>query len=171
MKSKFLAENRGLLQLCAGAARFGGLLGLGTAGALAALAVALPMSGATGTDAGTSMRAELLTKLPTIAFYGFAALVLAEFISFLLAEEAEPKWILRHGDKIICLYILYFFAVSIQVALKTRAAEVVPGADFPRVLRSVFLIASTAVHALIWLGIGLALRKVVPIIRESKTLV
>jgi len=171
MKSRFLTENRGLLRLCAGAARFCGLFGLGAVGVLVALLVVLTMSGAPVTGAAGPWRVELLTKLPLIAFYSFVALVFAEFISFLLASEGEPKWLLRHGDKIICVYVLYFVGVSIQVALQTRAGQDVSGVGFSHVFRWVFVGASVALHALIWLGIALVLRKVVSIVRESKTLV
>jgi len=171
MKSRFLTENRALLRLCAGAARFCGLFGLGATGVLVALLLVLTMSGAPGIGAAGIWHVELLTKLPLIAFYSFVALVLAEFISFLLAGEGEPKWILRHGDKIIYAYVVYFIVVSIQVALQTRAAAEVPGVSFSHVLRWVFVGASVALHALIWLGIALVLRKLVPMIKESKTLV
>jgi len=171
MKSRFLTENRGLLRLCGGAARFCGLFGLGAVGVLVALLLFLTMSGAPGTVSAGNWHVELLTKLPLIAFYSFVALVFAEFISFLLAGEGEPKWLLRHGDKIIYVYVLYFIVVSIQVALQTRAGAEVPGVGSSHVFRWVFVGASVALHALIWLGIALALRKVVSIVRESKTLV
>ncbi|MBN2130323.1 MAG: hypothetical protein JW741_12545 [Sedimentisphaerales bacterium] len=171
MESRFLTENRTLLRLCAGAARFCGLSGLGAIGVLVALLLVLTLSAGPGIGAAGPWRVDLLTKLPLIAFCSFVALVFAEFISFLLADEGEPKWLLRHGDKIIYAYVLYFIVVSIQVALQTPAAAEVPGVGLSRVFRWVFVGASVALHALIWLGIALVLRKVVSIVRESKTLV
>jgi hypothetical protein len=172
MKSRFLAENRWLLKLCSDAARFVGLLALLGTGVLVALIVVLgPMTGSTGAGALEKSRDQLLTTAPTLAFYGFLALVFAEFISYLLADGGEPKWILRHGNKIIYAYILYFVVMTVYVAQRTPGTEELRGIDIHHVLNLSLLIASTGVKVLIWIGIGIVLQKVVPIIRESKTLV
>ena len=171
MKSRFLAENRWLLKLCSEAARFVGLLALLGTGVLIAMLVVGQMSGAMDSNVLEKSRDQLLTMAPTIAFYGFLALVFAEFISYLLASEGEPKWILRHGNKVIYAYILYFVVGTIYVALRTPNPEELRGIDSHGALNLLLLIASTGVKVLIWIGIALVLQKVVPIIRESKTLV
>ena len=116
-------------------------------------------------------RHQLLTTLPTIAFYGFFALIFAEFISYLLAGEGEPKWILRRGSTIIYAYVLYSLAATIYVTLETPNTAGLERIDFRHVFSLSLLIVSTAVKTLIWIGVGILLHKVVPIIRESKTLV
>lgn len=171
MKSRFLTENRWLLKLCSEAARFVGLLALLGTGVLMAMLVVGQMSGAMDSNVLEKSRDQLLTMAPTIAFYGFLALAFAELISYLLASEGEPKWILRHGNKVIYAYILYFIVGTIYVALRTPNTEELRGIDFHGVLNLLLLIASTGVKVLIWIGIALVLQKVVPIIRESKTLV
>jgi hypothetical protein len=170
MKSRFLAENRWLLTLCAGAARFVGLLALSAPVVLIALFAVAWVSGAMG-RMPKSAYGQILCTLPMIAFYGFLALVFSEFISYLLAEEGEPKWILRHGSKVIYAYIPYSIAMTIYMVHRTANAGALRATEFYSVMNLSLLIVSTAVRLLIWVGIALVLQKVVPIIRESKTLV
>ena len=171
MKSRFLAENRWLLKLCSEAARFVGLLALLVPAVLFAVFAVGEMSGAMGPNVLAKSLDQFLTTALGIAFYGFLALAFSEFIAYLLAGEGEPKWILRHGNKVIYAYILYTIVMTIYVALQTPNTEALRGIGSHRVLNLSLLIASTGVKALIWIGIALVLQKVVPIIRESKTLV
>ncbi len=169
MTSKFLVDNRWLLKLCSGVARFFGLLALLGTGVLLTLFIAV--EGITGESTPAEARSQLVAMLPAIAFYGFFALIFAEFLSYLLAGEGEPKWVLRHGSKIIYAYVLYLIAATVYVALRAPNTAHATGIDFRHVLTLSLLVASTAVKALIWIGIGIVLQRVVPIIRESKTLV
>jgi hypothetical protein len=172
MGSRFLIENRWLLKLCSDVARFCGLLALlGTGVLVAVTVVVLTMFGSEGSDAAAKSFTRLLTMIPPILFYGFLALILAEFISYLLAEQGEPKWILRQGDTIIYAYVLYSLAVFIYTAPQAASMEGASGMAFHRVFGLVLFVASGVARVLIWVGIAIVLRKVVPIIRESKTLV
>lgn len=171
MKSRFLAENRWLLKLCSEVARFAGLLALLGPAVVIAVLVVGEMSGAVGSNVvGKSLPLLVATAL-MIAFYGFLALVFSEFIRYLLAEEGEPTWILRYGSKVIYAYIPYCIGMTIYMADRTANAQTLRGTEFYSVMHLSLLIASTAVKVLIWVGIALVLQKVVPIIRESKTLV
>ncbi|MCX5645114.1 MAG: hypothetical protein NTZ17_10600 [Phycisphaerae bacterium] len=153
-------------------ARFCGLFALlGTGVLVAVMFVFLTMFGSEGSDAAAKSSTRLLTMIPPILFYGFLALILAEFISYLLVEQGEPKWILRQGDKIIYAYVLYSFAMFIYAAPQAASMGGASGMDFHRVFGFVLFVVSGVVHVLIWVGIAIVLRKVVPIIRESKTLV
>ncbi len=167
MRSRFIAENRWLLRLCAQVARFCGLLLLLGTGVLVAVMVVFSITMSEGSNAPSS-RSEFLSKVPALLFYGFVALILAEFISYLLAEQGEPKWILRHGDKVIYAYVLYSLAVFVRAAPQAVRVEGASGMDL---LGLALLVASGVVHGLIWVGLAIVLRKVVPIVRESKTLV
>lgn len=174
MKSRFLTENRGLLRLCAGAARFCGLFALLGTGVLVAVMVVVIVSDARGLDAVEQSRAQLQSAIPHIVFYGFVALILAEFISYLLAEQGEPKWILRHGDKIIFAYVVYATVMSILAVAGLREVdrEIGTGASLRDAhLWLAFAIVALIVRMLIWIGIAIVLRKIVPIVRESKTLI
>jgi len=169
MTSKFLIDNRWLLRLCSEVARFCGLLALLGTGVLLALFVAVARM--TGESVPAESRNQLVAMLPAIAFYGFFALVFAEFLSYLLAGAGEPKWILRHGSKVIYAYVLYVIAATIYTALQTPNTAGLERIDFSRIFSLSLLIVSTAVKVLIWIGIAITLQRVVPIIRESKTLV
>jgi hypothetical protein len=171
MGSRFLTENRWLLKLCAGVARFCGLLLLFGTGVLIAVVIVLMIS--ERADLHTMVRRldQFWTATPTLLFYGFLSLIFAEFISYLLAEQGEPKWILRHGDKIIYVYVPYSIVVSIQVFLPFANREEPSGMSFYHMLEVAFLAASDVMRILMWIGIAIMLRKLVPIIRESKTLV
>jgi ABC-type proline/glycine betaine transport system permease subunit len=173
MESKFLAANRGLLRLCAGVARFCGLFALLGTAVLIAVMIAVTTSDTRSLDAVAESRAQLQATIPHIVFYGFVALMLAEFISYLLAEQGEPKWILRHGDKIIFAYVVYATVMSVIAVAGVRGVEreISPLMPPHAHLYLAFGIVSIVVRTLIWIGIAIVLRKVVPIIRESKTLV
>ena len=173
MGSRFLTENRWLLKLCAEVARFCGLLALLGTGVLVAVTVVVQiMFGSEGSGAAAKSYIHLWAMTPTIVFYGFLALILAEFISYLLADQGEPKWILRHGDKIIYAYVLYFIVMSvIGMAPQITGVKSPSGTGLHGVLPVALFVTSSVVKALIWVGIAIVLRKIVPIIRESKTLV
>ena len=171
MTSRFLADNRWLLKLCSDVARFVGLLALLGTIVLLAVFIVGPRMGAMDARLLEKSRDQLVLMLPAIAFYGVLALIFSEFLSYLLAGGSEPKWILRHGSKIIYVYVLYLIVMTVYLALQPANAGEPNRMDFQRVLPLSLLIASTAMKALIWIGIGVALQKVVPILRESKTLV
>jgi hypothetical protein len=174
MESRFLAANRGLLRLCAGVARFCGLFALLGTAVLIAVMIVVAVADSGIHEVVARSRSQLLTTVPHIVFYGFVALILAEFITYLLAEQGEPTWILRHGDKIIFAYVVYATVMSAIAVAELRGVEreispLMPPHDAHLYLA--FSIVSIVVRMLIWIGIAIVLRKVVPIIRESKTLV
>jgi len=174
MKSKFLTENRGLLRLCSGVARFCGLFALLGTAVLIAVMVVVMVADSGRHDAVAQSRTQLVMMVPHIVFHGLAALILAEFITYLLAEQGEPKWILRHGDKIIYGYILYAIANWVFYAAQSPGVEraISGGMSFrDGPLPLALAIAFILVRTLIWIGIAIVLRKIIPIIRESKTLV
>jgi len=174
MRSKFLTKNTGLLRLCAGVARFCGLFALLGTAVLTAVMIVLTVADSGRHDAVHQSPTQLVMTVPHIVFYGLAALILAEFIAYLLAEQGEPKWILRHGDKIIYGYILYVVANWVFYAACSQGVErgIAGGAPFrDSPLLLALAIASLLVRTLIWIGIAIVLRRIVPILRESKTLV
>lgn len=171
MKSNFLNQNRRLLVLCSNVARFCGLLALLGSGVLIAIPVVGVISGAMDPKKAMETLTELLSKIPAIAFYGFLALIIAEFISYLLTSEEEAKWILKHGDKIIYVYVLYYTIVSVFIGLQPGSAKELSVIGFRRILDLSFFGTAIVMRVLIWVGIAITLRKIVPIIKESKTLV
>jgi hypothetical protein len=104
------------------------------------------------------------------------ALLVAQFIRHLLEPEYRAGWILRHGTGILyvgavvvavnCVWRWFFFVVIINHstldAFSTWAGKLLA------ILVSLVL---TAVGILILVGLGQILKRTMPIIEESKTLV
>jgi hypothetical protein len=155
-------------------ARIGGFLLLLATIVLAGVLAVMTISGSTVSEAADDFRYGVLVNLPKLLFAGFMALVLSEFISYLLAEQGEPKWILRHADKIIYAYVLYVTGISVHamVLLHGVYQEIGTAGSLRECYIALALtLAFIVVRMLIWIGIAVVLRKVVPIVRESKTLV
>jgi hypothetical protein len=174
MKTSFVAKNRRFLKLCSDAARFCGLLLLFFVGIAAALPVFGVVSGAMEADVlkrwfGLQMCSHLLTLVSA----GLLSLALAEFILYVIDGQGEPKWILRHADKIIYVYTIFVTVASVRVFayVLRRPAPEGSGSGFSNLMPVFFTAISAVAHPLILIGIGITLRKILPIIRESKTLV
>ncbi|MBN2594130.1 MAG: hypothetical protein JXA81_11530 [Sedimentisphaerales bacterium] len=101
---------------------------------------------------------------------GLIVLGLAQFVRYLHESEYQPGLILRHGDKILYLYALalivgpvlhYFFQM-----------KVFGYAHIYSLLLSFLAVLLPAVaRALIFVGMAKVLKRMVPMIEESKTLV
>jgi hypothetical protein len=168
MKSGFLNENRRFLKLCSRMARLYGVLCLIVAGGIVVLLIVglvsdSPVAGFTLT------RTQISWALPRVTFHGLLALLAAEFIGYLLAGGGEPRWLLRHGAKIIYAYAVSLVVMSVYTHLYIVSDATARG--LARFGHGVFGILFTAAAALMWIGIGITLHKVIPIIKESKTLV
>jgi hypothetical protein len=173
MKQHFIADNRRFLKLCSGMARFYGVLCLIVAGGMVALLVLSAISGSAGAEHRERWIAAFqpVTRIPLAVLQGLLALIVAEFISYLLADEGKPKWLLRHGDIVIYAYACFLLVLAIRIGfLPPTVSGAAPHSPFNAGL-AVFGLLSMAAVALMWVGIGITLRKVLPIIRESKTLV
>jgi len=103
---------------------------------------------------------------------GILVMSLASFLSYVLGVRQQPGWILRSADKV--LYILGGLALLSGLFQSLHILQVVRhSASHPVGLG--FSIAfhglSSATIALIWLVFGLILRRVLPVVEESRTLV
>ena len=172
MKHRFFAENRGFLKLCSDMARFYGVLCLILAGVVVLFAI-LAVSGSMGTEHRTRWLTTFgpFTRIPILALRGLLALVVAEFISYLIADEGKPKWLLRHGDLVIYAYVCFLLVLAIRTGFFPPAVSGSAVHYSSNLGLGLIGLLSTAAVALMWIGIGITLRKVLPIIRESKTLV
>jgi len=172
MKHRFFTENRGFLKLCSDMARFYGVLCLILAGVVVLFAI-LAVSGSMDGEhrARWLTTFQPFTRIPIVALRGLLALVVAEFISYLIVDEGKPKWLLRHADKIMYAYAVFLLVLTIRTDF-FRPGGPGSASDLSSNLGlGVLGLLSTAAVALMWVGIGITLRKVLPIIRESKTLV
>lgn len=104
-----------------------------------------------------------------IIFYGLAILGFVQFIRYLVEEDYKPGWILRHGDIFFYLYALFIILSAVL------ACTTIPGILSPSSYMGVFTILMTffsiTVRVLILVGLGQILRRILPVIEESKTLV
>ena len=104
-----------------------------------------------------------------ILFFGIGILGLAQFIRYLVERNYKPGWILRHGDMFFYLYALLTILNDIWVYM------IAPNYHSPslyvRVPVIFAIVFSTAVKVLILVGLGQVLRRILPVIEESKTLV
>ncbi len=169
MATRFVVENQRFLRLCASAARFYGLLFLFLAGMMVALPAFLMLSGMEADKLRLWLGAMMLWRLLSLVLGGLLALALAELITYVMEGEGAPKWILRHADKVLFVYAAFSTVVYVSLAASTishesrwRSSEIISVA---------FMLLHAIATPLILAGIGIALRKILPIIRESKTLV
>ncbi len=174
MKSRFVAKNRLFLKLCSNGARFCGLLLLFFVGIVVAIPIFGVVFGAMETSIlkqwfGLQMGSHLLT----LVLAGLLLLALAEFLLYVMEDQGEPKWILRHADKILYVYAVLVTVASIRVLayMWARPMPAGSGSDSSSFIPVVFMVIPAVVHPLILIGLGITLRKILPIIRESKTLV
>jgi hypothetical protein len=103
---------------------------------------------------------------------GLLALGLAQFLRYLTEEDYHPGWILRHADW-IC-YLLAAMCLIEIVALLSRIL-IMPQSTEALMLCLTGMIspnlASLLAKALLLIGVGVALRRLTPIVDESRTLV
>lgn len=105
-------------------------------------------------------------------FPGLFLLGINQLIKYLIDINFKPSWILKFSDKIIYLYValviinFIFFSIYQREYLTDAIASqhhylttLIPSAIF------------TSVKALLWIGMAQVLRRIVPIIEESKALV
>jgi hypothetical protein len=103
----------------------------------------------------------------------FLALLVAQFIRYLYEVEHQPGWILRYGDKILYVYAVIVVLNSIWQHVYYI---IVRYSDFGKFGISKFFyvvlaVLLTGAKALILVGFAQILRRIMPVIEESKTLV
>ncbi len=121
-------------------------------------------------SAGTYELLRFTHALISFLFLGFILLGVAKFIKYLYSEESHQGWILRNIDK-----LLYFYAVfiALDISVTIEYAILVWGHwTLPEItgymLKQTLL---TLTHVLVIVGLAQVLRRILPVIEESKTLV
>jgi len=110
----------------------------------------------------------IMSFLNDFALPGLIALVLSRLLQFIMVSDDKGGWILQQGH-----WILYGFAIVIvgEVILKM---SLMPETLDPDSLGLVFvspLLVPMLARILILVGLGQILRRIIPVIEESKTLV
>jgi hypothetical protein len=115
---------------------------------------------------GKTFHAYLPSSFLRITFLGIGLLGLVQFIKYLVERDYKPGWILRHGDMILYLYALLSILSDVWVYMNA------PTYSSLIFSTSLFVILfSAAVKVLILVSLGQVLRRILPVIEESKTLV
>ena len=161
MLPDFINKNERFLRLCCNAARFFGSLLI----AFVALSlISIPLLG--------KHFSQFIQFAPRailhLVFPAFLLLGMAQLIKCLIVSDFKPNWILRFGDKIIYIYVSFLFINFVYGFMYTH--KMIYSIVF--VLNILMPSAiSIFIKILIWIGIGLSLKRIMPIIQESKTLV
>jgi uncharacterized membrane protein len=105
---------------------------------------------------------------------GFIALGIAAFIRYLFETESRPGWTLRHSE-----WILYIGAVLVVIVAILRCISLVytmrkfagNGNIYSIILGLLMSTVLCTAKVLILVGLGKILRRLMPVIEESKSLV
>jgi hypothetical protein len=109
--------------------------------------------------------------IQSFVLLGIVVIGLAQFVRYLCEHNYKPGWILRHGDKVLNLYaaVLIIGPVAWSFFQITRTKnfsmyELLVGHLLAGLLPSLAC-------GVIFVGMGQVLRRMLPMIEESKTLV
>ena len=171
--NEFIEKNRALLKLyCIAAQIIGWVLLPG-----GCIWIILFLSGPRQSDIvarGDALLYALSSMLYDFMFPGLIALGLAQFIRYLFGSEHKPGGILRHGEKIFYMYAGFLIVKTfLRHVWYTHVwyAGIIGESTFSRLLFMQPFILPTVAKALILVGLGQVLRRILPVIEESKTLV
>jgi len=99
---------------------------------------------------------------------GILVLGIAQFIRYLFENGYKPGFLLRNGDKILYLYTFLLFA---GVALQHLAISMM-GINFTSMIPAILAnLVLTVPKVLILVGLAQVVKRILPVIEESKTLV
>jgi len=171
MIQTFIEKNRKLLLFYYWAARIGGWVFL-----FYASLVAAGKSFALATRIGDwqEFNRFLQHDVPWGAFSdglptGLLALGIAQLIWYLLETDHQPGWILRNADKLLYVYTAILIGYYCWMCVTEVSLHFNEPYDFP--LRLVFTAAFILVKLLALVGLAEMLRRLLPVIEESRTLV
>jgi hypothetical protein len=167
---EFIEKNRALLRLyCVVACIFGWLLLIGGAFWFI-ISIRL-------VDISNNERPDILLHLIASLFYDFTlpglmALAVMQCIRYLFESERKPGVILRNGDKILYMYAIFLVVKTHPKYFWYTAwyAQIIESEASRLVFMQPFLLPTVA-KVLILVGLGQIIRRLMPVIEESKTLV
>lgn len=115
---------------------------------------------------------DLLSLVIRFVLPGLLALGLAQFIRYLFERDYHPGWILRCGEGILYLYafLLAGRAIWSGFSFVSSVGLIAQPYSSPPLASLSFLLIAAA-KAIMLIGLGQALARVMPLLEESKTLV
>jgi hypothetical protein len=105
---------------------------------------------------------------------GLIALGLTQFIRYLFEIDYKPGGILRNGDKIFYIYAVFLIMNAFLRHgwyVHVWYTEIIEESNFSRLLFMQPFILPTVAKVFILVGLAQILRRVIPVIEESKSLV
>lgn len=105
-------------------------------------------------------------------FPGLMAMTIGQFIRYLLETDYHPGWMLRHGDKLLYLYAVLLVMNFVWVKIQAMGIREGTGLDYsPLAALMLQGLLGLICQVLILIGLGQILRRILPVIEESRTLV
>jgi hypothetical protein len=174
--NEFIEENKGLLKFYCIAARIVGwvLVCGGTVWFLLYVLSILAVSDAAGELRWPHISKNVIYSTSSFIFEflfpGLIALIVAQLIGYLIANKSKHRWLLQYGE-----YVLYIYAAlvigkaALQYYLWQNVIFEEQGAGGLLYIQP--LVVPVAAKVLIVVGLAQALRRIMPVIEEYKTLV
>jgi hypothetical protein len=171
--NEFIEKNRGLLKFYHFAAKIIGWILIGVAPVFIFISIHSVTSIPSEANIEANIYLLLLGVQNLIVYYfclGLILLGIARFIKYLYSEESQPGWILRHFEKFLYIYA-FLMVVGVYFEFKN------PGINSgnPILLHMITYVLSetilTSALVLIIIGLGHIIRRILPVIEESKSLV
>jgi len=171
MSNNAIEKNKRYLRFCSYVAQFSGLLLLllGFISLVLTLWNFYPTDRLPKHDVAAFVYKFISPFILRLIFPGLFLLGINQLIKCLIDINFKPNWILKFSDKIIYLYVVLLIINFIFFLIYPTGAIIasphhylttwIPSAIF------------TSVKVLLWIGMAQVLRRIVPIIEESKTLV
>ena len=105
-------------------------------------------------------------------FIGLILLGLSQFIRYLSESEYQPSLILRHGDKVLYLYATALIVNPIiDYYLRMKTIGMTYANTGSLCLYLLIILLPAIARALIFVGMAKILKRMMPMVEESKTLV
>lgn len=171
--NEFIKRNRQLLSFyCVAARIIGWILLLSTP---IRIALMLLLSGGSWPEHYGHPLSDILNPLQiSLVMFGVVVLGVAQFIRYVFETEYEQGWILRHGVKIIYLCAVVNIALAgVTILMIFNSSGDVPS-QARMLLRMLWVLHGLIpflAKALLLIGLGRILQRIMPVIEESKTLV
>jgi hypothetical protein len=167
--NQFIEKNKGLLRFYCIAARiigWGTLILAGTGVIIQILVMNILFGDHTIPYRLSVVKSVLFDGvLPSIIVLG-----IAQFIRYLLESEYKPGYILRHGDEILYLYAFLMFVGGVWQLLMVGMGMISTGIT-RMLLPMLASLVLTVPKILILIGLAQVVKRIMPVIEESKILV
>jgi len=165
MLNNAIEKNKRFLRFCSHVAQFSGALLL----LLGLISIALTVWDYYMPGYGMGIVTVISRYTFRLIFPSLFLLGINQFIKSLIDSNFKPNWILKFSDKIIYLYVALLIINFIFFTIYQTETTVASSHFYLTTWIPSAIFAS--VKALLWIAMAQVLRRIVPMIEESKTLV